>query len=296
MSFTPSTCSRERKQSDDAAASLTSAFTVAGLAAPGKRLWDQTSAIDTLRLFATENGRPPTRTEWRAADGTERPKTATIERLFGSWSEALHAAALTPHHPEWKPEQIIAALGDWTIQHGWPPAQADWRSDSTGARPSASVAAHHFGSWTAALEAADILPPFLRRWNRREVVAAMRAFAREHDRAPTSIDWRQRTTEHPGAGTISKISAHGRRASSPPASNPTRSPGIASGSSRHCVTGRSSTAGHHADRSGRPATPTHARPTTKTVHNHFGSWQAALRAAKHTPTNCAGIPPAGQAL
>jgi hypothetical protein len=26
--------------------------------------------------------------------------------------------------------------------------------------------------------------------------------------------------------------------------------------------------------------PTYARPTTKTVHNHFGSWQVALRAAK----------------
>ena len=138
---------------------LTSAFTVAGLAAPGKRPWDRTSAIDTLRLFAAENGRAPTRTEWRAAHGTERPKTATLERLFGSWSEALHAAALTPHRPEWKPEEIITALRDWTVRHGRPPAQADWRSDSTGAHPSASVAAHHFGSWTAALQAADILPP-----------------------------------------------------------------------------------------------------------------------------------------
>jgi len=33
----------------------------------------------------------------------------------------------------------------------------------------------------------------------------MHAFAREHDRAPTSIDWRQSTIEHPGAGAVSKI-------------------------------------------------------------------------------------------
>lgn len=34
--------------------SVTAAFTAAGLAAPGKRRWDRTSTIDTLRMFASE--------------------------------------------------------------------------------------------------------------------------------------------------------------------------------------------------------------------------------------------------
>jgi hypothetical protein len=265
--------------------SLAAAFAAAGLAAPGKRRWDRTSAIAALRMFASENRHAPTRTQWRAAGGTERPKTATIERLFGSWSEALHAAALTQPRIEWKPEEIIAALRDWTVRHGQPPTQADWRSsDPTGARPSASVAAHRFGSWTAALGAADILAPSMRSWNRREVVEAMCAFAREHDRAPTSIDWRHSTTGHPGAGTVSKIFGSWSAGL------------IAAGLEPHLITWdrkqiiaalRAWTKLH--DRPPRRSEwetrdPTHTRPTTKTVHNHFGSWQAALHAAKHTPT------------
>lgn len=229
--------------------------------------------------------------------GPERPKATTLERLFGSWSEALNAAALIPPQLEWKPEEIITALRDWTILHGRPPTQADWRSSNpTGTRPSASVTAHHFGSWTAALQAADILPPSLHQWNRREVVAAMRAFVREHDRAPTSIDWRQSTPEHPGAGTVSKIFG-------------SWSVGlIAAGLEPHQITWdrKQIIAALHAwtklhDRAPHRSEwetrdPTHARPTTKTVHNHFGSWQAALRAAKHTPTSRCSTPSARRAL
>jgi hypothetical protein len=180
-----------------------------------------------------------------------------------------------------------------TILHGRPPAQADWRSsDPTGARPSASVAAHHFGSWTAALGAADILPPSLRQWNRREVVAAMRAFAREHDRAPTSIDWRQSTTEHPSAGTVSKIFGSWSAALTDAGLEPHQItwdrkqiiPSLRAWTKLH------DRPPHRSEWETRD--PTHTRPTTKTVYNHFGSWQAALRAAKRTPTSRVGKAPA----
>ena len=59
------------------------------------RGWTRERALDAIRQWTAAHGRPPTYEQWRRA-GPERPVTRTVERLFGSWSDAIRAAGYAP--------------------------------------------------------------------------------------------------------------------------------------------------------------------------------------------------------
>lgn len=61
-----------------------------------------------------------------------------------------------------------------------------------------------FGSWPNALRAAG-LRPHRRAWTREEIVAALRAWAGEHGRAPHHDEWQAGDREHPPASTVANL-------------------------------------------------------------------------------------------
>jgi hypothetical protein len=174
--------------------------------------WERERALDAIRAWQREFGRPPSASEWSHADPTgawarQHPRFPSYEQvtcLFGNWGAALQAAGTKAANVHWTPETIVAALQRWAQVNGRPPTQHDWRNRHPDRmHPSASVAANHFGSWSAALRAAG-LTPATRRWTPDELVDALRAWERRHGHAPTSSEWPNAGagSDHPARGTI----------------------------------------------------------------------------------------------
>jgi len=260
--------------------SIEAGFQAAGLELPRKGDWDRARIAEAIRAFTGTHGHAPRKQDWKADGTLDHPGVSTMERLFGSWSEALVAAGVATRKPVWNRARIKAAMRAWTAQHGHAPTRAEWApADPTGKRPSYAVVVRRFESWTEALQAAGVLPASLRRWDRAGAIEAMRAFAREHGRAPTSLDWSQSAAEHPSAGTVGALFGSWSEGL------------LEAGLDTHVVNWdrkmilvalQEWTALH-----GRPPRPSQwsisdragAHPTNRTVRNRFGSWDAALRAA-----------------
>jgi hypothetical protein len=260
--------------------SLEAGFKAAGLQLRRRGEWDREAAIEAIRLFTEEHGHPPTRAQWSTNGELDAPSTSKLERLFGSWSEALVAAGVAAPRAAWDRSRILQAMREWTTQHGHAPTQAQWAPrDPTGRRPSYSVVVRRFESWTAALQEAGVLPASLRRWDHAGAIKAMRSFAREHGRAPTSSDWGQSTAEYPSAGTVSALFG-------------SWSEGLfEAGLDAHVVNWDAEmilvALKEWTELHGRPPQPSEwivsdpagAHPTNVTVRKRFGSWDVALRAA-----------------
>jgi hypothetical protein len=90
-------------------------------------------------------------------------------------------------------EEIIVALEAWNAEHGAPPREPDWTNASPSWRdawprwPGASMVLRVFGSWNAALEAAQ-LPTRRHAWARADALERLAAWARTHGRPPTTAD------------------------------------------------------------------------------------------------------------
>lgn len=174
---------------------------------------DRAAIVATLRTLAVAHNRRP---RWSDLHPRRRglPSYGKTVSLFGSFSAALEAAGFQPRGYTWTRPEVIAALQHWTQLHGRPPTCTDWRR-TTGDHPGSRAVGELFGSWSAALTAGALR----RNWTRGQMTTALRTWAVEQGRPPTSRDW--------------------------------QSP----------------------DRGG-------SRPTTERVRREFGTWSAALAAAK----------------
>ncbi|MGA2928712.1 MAG: hypothetical protein ABSG43_22530 [Solirubrobacteraceae bacterium] len=149
--------------------------------------------IARIQHWTRLHGEPPTIRDWdpsrarRTRQGwrAERfeagawPSVGMVKRQFGTFNAAVEAAGLAPRQGPRRlkrhltgPEQVIAAIVEWTKRYGEPPAQADW--DPVRARrfgqpwrivryrdgdwPSLNTVLYHFGSLGEAVRAAGLQP------------------------------------------------------------------------------------------------------------------------------------------
>ncbi|MTD47341.1 hypothetical protein GKE82_24350 [Conexibacter sp. W3-3-2] len=115
--------------------------------------WTREQVLDALRAWAQEHGKAPPKQAWDTTDGSH-PSSATVRRMFGSFTEAVRQAGLDPGRELWTPERITAAIVAFTEQHGRPPTPAEWHESSPD-HPCRSTVRNRFGSWAAALASAN---------------------------------------------------------------------------------------------------------------------------------------------
>lgn len=94
--------------------------------------------------------------------------------------------------------KIITLLRDWAAAHGGePPSQDGWVFNRPADAPSDATVRHAFGTWNAALEAADLMPRSQGRrrrarmdLNQESTIVALQDWAAEHDgESPTQAEW-----------------------------------------------------------------------------------------------------------
>lgn len=84
----------------------------------------------------------------------------------------------------WTQQEIVEAMREWEAVFGSPPSYGDWQIGWDGEYPGTATVVRHFGTWSAAKEAAFPTPRKLRTWTREEVIAEYRRWGDEHDRLP----------------------------------------------------------------------------------------------------------------
>lgn len=167
--------------------------------APRGRTWSAEQIVAALRGWAlAHNGAPPAYGDWAKAS-PDRPGVTVVADRFGSWTKALLAAGLAPRHRRWTRESAVAAIKEWSRSHGGATPSA--RAHKDDGMPSYSVLKRMFGSWGAAMRAAD-LGPRQQRWNAEEIVGALRAHIAEHGRPPTEDDWTPAPPGRPSPHTV----------------------------------------------------------------------------------------------
>jgi RNA polymerase-binding transcription factor DksA len=121
--------------------------------------------VSHLKYAAEGLDKPPTRREIDDIDG---PSHGMYSARFGSWNEALETAGFSPHQvkPDYCPsaEEVTDEIENVTEELGRLPTQKEMNKIG---EFSSNIASERFGSWTGALEAADVPNPD-RRYNRIE--------------------------------------------------------------------------------------------------------------------------------
>jgi hypothetical protein len=61
----------------------------------GGLVWTDETILYALELWVRRHGRPPTARDWNRA-GEDHPSRQTVQRVFGRWNRAIHAAGHSP--------------------------------------------------------------------------------------------------------------------------------------------------------------------------------------------------------
>ena len=123
--------------------------------------WDRKLILDAMRRFARRHGRAPSSEEWQVKGPARNPTAAVVRRHFGSFTAALAAAGYEPHWRRFDDAEALRALRVHFEEHARAPTVREW--EKLGRRPSAGGLIKRFGSWNAALQAADIPPGSIKR-------------------------------------------------------------------------------------------------------------------------------------
>ena len=267
--------------------------------------WDRAAIIEALRDWAALVGRAPRAHEWSStgtgpgpgsarwlAEHPRWPSAGTVVHHFGSWSDALRAAelpTLVVEHELPRRERVATALA--------------LRAAGESVRSIAEQLGVHLRTahrYLAASTCAGCGGPALYGEHCREcapragpaataqeIVVALRAWSAEHGAPPREQDWsvasavwRDAWPRWPGAGTVMRVFGSWNAALQ------------AAGLPIHRYAWTREDALEQlaawARARGRPPTSTDARadpalPSAQSCRDLFGSWAAALRAAKLTP-------------
>ena len=116
--------------------------------------YSDTELLTHIRELAEELGRQPTQDEMHQADG--RPSESTYKRRFGSWSDAIEQAGLESGRKtsSYSETELLDLLRDLAAELGETPSVRQLNAAED--YPSRAVYRSRFGSWSAALEAADL--------------------------------------------------------------------------------------------------------------------------------------------
>ena len=131
--------------------------------------WPRERIVVAIQQWTAEHGSPPTCRTWgRSASPYDYPVKTTVMEVFGSWNAALTEAGvgLSVRERRWTRESVIAAIQEWSAQHGCPPRPEVWaRAGVPRDRfPSTSLVQKVCGSWHKALDDASVLPVREQRW------------------------------------------------------------------------------------------------------------------------------------
>lgn len=189
----------------------------------------------------------------------------------------------------WSPEEVVEAVEAWAVLEGRPPLTTDWRPAPSGSEPNrwerefprwppASVGRITFGSWNAMLVEAGERAYNLR-WERDDVLDALRAFGARHRRAPTKTELESPPTGMPSAPTVRRtfgsFTAGLRAAGLEPTHRRWSDEEIfVALRAFRAVERRWPTSGEW-----QRATPDH--PSAAGIARRFGGWRRALAAAEH---------------
>ncbi len=261
--------------------------------------WGAEEIVAALRAWAEEHGAPPSGLDWNPTEDTTLqwareyprwPATGQVRYTFGSWGQALEAAGLGTRNRRWDRKSIIAAFHAFAERHNRSPTTAELEGENE--LPSRETIVRHCGSLDAFREALEAqkgakpangwLPLVNQRWNRKRIVKAIKTFAAEHGRPPTTNDWKRASADHPGVGSV--VNHFGSFAA-----------GLAEAGyvaqrtywdRDRIVAAINSHLSEHGElptpRGWLTRDPTGARPALHNVRRHFGSWANALEAAGHT--------------
>lgn len=271
----------------------------------GRPAWSKNEILALLKRYAAETGTVPTAAQWDA--WTERhPHSTTVADHFGTWTKALGRAGLTPSKESIVTDQqraILTSLQTVAAELGYAPTKKQWKlmkSDNV----TYSGVLRLFGSWTAAVRKANIGPvnngarfrtrkpeakakPTRKPTTTRaaapaisdqEIIAALQAFAAEHDRSPTKRGWLS-DARKPAAGTI--VKRFGTWTAALAAADLETSPTTAWIPDEVLLDALKD----EARRSGEPPTvrqwraKNDDRPSAATIILRFGSWSEAMRQA-----------------
>lgn len=128
-----------------------------------RKVWTRQRIEEALWRFHREFGRSPRQAELGCADKPEwMPSAAVVSGAYGgSWNAALEAAGLPTdirrgNKPTWTTTAIIDGLRALADQLGRCPVLNDVERSKPGWAPSGYAVKSHFGTWTAALDAAGL--------------------------------------------------------------------------------------------------------------------------------------------
>jgi hypothetical protein len=145
----------------------------------------------------------------RAASGDcapTRQNEAELDRI--SWTRvACESGKQRLRFHAWDNAEIIAALQAWAAAHGHSPIWTDW-GIAEAAHPNGRTVKRHFGSWSAALRQAGLVPyvpstfPRNYAWSDADIIKALRDWASQNGHSPSWGDWRRATGVRPCNQTV----------------------------------------------------------------------------------------------